>query len=227
VHKSARDHMALCITTYLRRDRHYDVLDFGSFSGAQRGMTHRRQLQGYNVTYTGVDIRPGPNVDVVMKKPYRLPFRSKSFDLVVTGQTFEHIPFIWTSFLEICRVLRPSGLIFLTAPSRGNPHFFLDPWRFYPDSMRSLAAISRMKLREAHTDLPPLKPGTDRLDYKNIDEERAYWGDTVGVFQKPERYSKLVAVVREVNVWWANRVGGIDHVPAPKALPARSKVSST
>lgn len=227
MHPSQRAHINLCIQTYLRKDRHYDVVDFGSFNATGGGLawTHRGQLDGYDVTYTGVDVRPGPNVDLVMKQPYRVPLKSNVADLIITGSTFEHIPFFWTSFLELCRVLRPEGLIFFTAPSRGNVHFALDPWRFYPDAMRSLAAFGRVKLREAHTDFPPTFPGTDRWDYSGIDDKRDYWGDTVAVFQKPRRYSKLVRVVRELNIAWANRVGGIEHVPAPKPLRARRDVT--
>ncbi len=54
--------------------------------------------------------------------------------------------------------LAPGGLIFLTAPSRGHVHDQMDCWRYYPDSMRALAAFARLKLKEAHTDLPPRKP---------------------------------------------------------------------
>jgi SAM-dependent methyltransferase len=217
--------MALCIETYLKKKRHYDVLDFGSHSGTEGAWTHRDQLAAYNVTYTGVDIMPGPNVDVVMAKPYRLPFKSNSFDLIVSGATFEHIPFLFTSFLEISRVLRPTGLIFFVAPSRGHAHFNPDPWRFYPDSMRSLAAHSRMHLKEAHTDFPPRIPDSERHDYQQIDTTNAYWGDTVGVFQKPKHYSKTIAVIREINVWWSNRVGDLGHVPRPKPLPGRDQVA--
>ena len=130
------------------------MLDFGS-QAAGNMRTHREALDGYDVTYTGVDVATGENVDLVMRKPYRIPARSNSFDLVITGSAFEHIPFMWASFLEISRVLRPGGLIFLTAPSRGHIHFDVDCWRFYPDSMRALAAFARMTLLEAHTDLPP------------------------------------------------------------------------
>lgn len=110
----------------------------------------------------------------------------------ITGSAFEHIPFMWASFLEISRVLRPGGLIFLTAPSRGHIHFDMDCWRFYPDSMRALAAFSRMNLLEAHTDMPPKHP-RGGVDYALVDYDRNYWGDTVGVFRKPRHYSRQCA----------------------------------
>ncbi|MCW2494667.1 class I SAM-dependent methyltransferase [Jatrophihabitans sp.] len=219
MHNTQMAHMQLSIDTYLRRDRHYDVLDFGS-QAAGNGHTHRELLEGYDVTYTGVDVTAGENVDVVMRKPYRLPMKTNSFDLVITGSAFEHIPFMWASFLEISRVVRPGGLIFLTAPSRGHIHFEMDCWRFYPDSMRALAAFARMELVEAHTDMPPKGEG-GRVDYTEVSFPRNYWGDTVGVFRKPLRYSYLVRGIREVVVWWANRIGGIEKTPRKYGSKAR------
>jgi SAM-dependent methyltransferase len=210
--------MSFCIDTYLRKGRHYRVVDLGSRISTGQGATHRDLLADYDTTITGVDILAGRNVDVVMKRPYRLPLKSNSADVIISGQAFEHIPFFWATFLEMARVLAPGGLIFLTAPSRGNLHDVHDCWRFYPDGMRSLAAFARLKCKEAHTDLPRSKPGSVRLDYAAIDDVNYYWGDTVGVFQKPRKYSKRVAIVREAVVWWANHVGDLDEPP-----PARRK----
>ncbi|SHG62597.1 Methyltransferase domain-containing protein [Jatrophihabitans endophyticus] len=223
MHTSAMNHMRLSVEQYLKRDRHYDVLDFGS-QAAGNGRTHREVLVDHDVTYTGVDVVAGENVDIVMAKPYRIPARARSFDVVITGSAFEHIPFMWASFLEIARVLRPGGLVFLTAPSRGHIHFDMDCWRFYPDSMRALAAFARMQLLEAHTDMPPKHP-RGGVDYARVDYERNYWGDTVGVFRKPQEYSMLVAPVREVIVWWANRVNGIEHVPRKYGTKKRFRVA--
>jgi SAM-dependent methyltransferase len=223
MHTSALAHMQLSVDTYLKKGRHYDVLDLGS-QAAGNMRTHREVLVGYDVDYVGVDVVDGPNVDIVMTKPYRIPVKSNSFDLVITGSAFEHIPFMWASFLEVARVLRPGGLVFLTAPSRGHIHFDLDCWRFYPDSMRALAAFARMDLLEAHTDMPPKHP-RGGVDYAGVDYDRNYWGDTVGVFRKPQKYSLAVRPVREVVIWWANRVNGIDHVPRKYGSKKRYRVA--
>jgi len=223
MHTSAMNHMQLSVDQYLTKGRHYDVLDFGS-QAAGNGRTHREVLVDHDVNYVGVDVVAGENVDVVMKKPYRIPMKSNSFDLVITGSAFEHIPFMWASFLEITRVLRPGGLIFLTAPSRGHIHFDMDCWRFYPDSMRALAAFARINLLEAHTDMPPKHP-RGGVDYAGVDYDRNYWGDTAGVFRKPENYSVLIRPVREVIIWWANRVNGIEHVPRKYGTKDRFRVA--
>lgn len=223
MHPSARAHMRMCIERYLSPDRHYRVLDFGSRISRGQTWTHRDLLEGYDCTVRGSDIAAGRNVDIVMREPYRLPLRSESVDVVITGQAFEHIPFFWASFLELARVLRSRGLLFLTAPSRGHVHDAQDCWRYYPDAMRSLAAFSRLHLREASTDFPPTGDGR-RHDYAAIETDKYYWGDTVGVFQKPRDYSLLITLARTPIVWWANRVGGLDHIPRPTPAKDHSHI---
>jgi SAM-dependent methyltransferase len=213
VHASAMAQMRRCVDTYLSRSRRYRVVDFGSrISDGQRS-SHRDMLAEYDVDYVGVDIDAGRNVDVVMKRPYKIPLRSNSVDVVISGQVFEHVPFFWASFMELARILRPGGLIFVTVPSRGHTHDAYDCWRFYPDGMRAIAATSRLELLEGRTDFPPTTDGR-RFDYAGIDQTRAYWGDTVGVFRKPTKYPDLeVWLFRTVAVWWANRIGDLSGVP--------------
>jgi SAM-dependent methyltransferase len=101
----------------------------------------------------GVDMEPGPGVDIVVHKPYRYPISSRSADLVISGQSFEHMEFFWLAWLEMCRIVRPGGLIFLLAPSRGPEHRYpVDCWRFYPDGFRALAKWAGVCLLEVSTD---------------------------------------------------------------------------
>src|ERR1700758_690440 len=75
----------------------------------------------------------------------------------------------------MCRIVRPGGLIFLIAPSRGPEHRYpVDCWRFYPDGYRALARFGGMTLSEVSTDWEP-----------HLAPDSAMWGDTVGVFEKP------------------------------------------
>ncbi len=64
----------------------------------------------------------------------------------------------------------------MIAPSRGSEHRYpVDCWRFYPDSYRALASYGKITLVEVSTDWGP-----------HSDESSSEWGDTVGVFLKPE-----------------------------------------
>jgi SAM-dependent methyltransferase len=218
--------MERCIERYMEKGRRYRVLDFGSGTSPKQTLTHRELLREYDCDYTGVDVRAGNNIDVVMEKPYRIPLKSRSFDIVLSGQVFEHVPFFWASLLEIARVMKPGAHFFMTVPSRGHVHSTYDCWRVYPDGLRAMAAWSRLRLREGSTDFPPTigeRTGERRRkkhDYEAIDSEDHYWGDTVGVFQKPARYPTLrAAVLRWPVLLWANRIGGLEGVPRPKARP--------
>ena len=205
--------MGLSIERYLDAGRTYKVLDFGSGISRQQTLTHRSLLGEYDCEYTGVDIRAGDNIDVVMTKPYRIPLPSRSFDVVLSGQVFEHVPFFWASLLEIARVMKPRAYFFMTVPSRGHEHSTYDCWRVYPDGLRAMAAWSRLTLREGFTDFPPTAGGR-KHDFKAIDDTYYYWGDTVGVFQKPARYPSLRAAVLRAPVrLWANRIADLEGVP--------------
>lgn len=230
MHRSAYEQMALCVQEYLPPSGRHRVVDLGSRISGNQTRTHRGLLAGHDVDYVGVDVADGPNVDVVMTRPYRIPVKSGSADVVLSGQAFEHIPFFWASMLEIARVLRPGGHAFVTAPSRGHVHDAQDCWRYYPDGFRALAAHARLELREAYTDFPPSRGIWH--DYGSIDAGAAYWGDSVGVFRRPlpdrrpvTRLKNRLAgfAVRETAVWWANRAGGVDRVPLPRPLDGRAR----
>lgn len=147
------------------------VVDIGSYdvNGSYRSLFDQPQWR-----YVGVDLEAGPGVDVVLRSPYRLPMASGSVDLVISGQAFEHVEFFWVTWLEMVRVLKPGGMIFLIAPSRGPEHRYpQDCWRFYPDGYRALAKYGGCTLLEVSTDWEP-HPDPGSRD----------WGDTVGVFRK-------------------------------------------
>jgi SAM-dependent methyltransferase len=217
--------MALCVERYMPNDRHYRVVDLGARLSPGQALTHRQLLADRDVEYVGLDVQTGKNVDFVMRKPYRLPVPSNSADVLVSGQVFEHIPFMWASMLEIARILRPGGYAFITAPSRGHQHSTYDCWRYYPDGYRALAAYSALTLREVHTDFPP--KNAQRHDYGRIDASKSYWGDSVGVFQKPANYPRTrLWLVRTVTRWWANHIADLEGTPLPERSPERERVAA-
>jgi SAM-dependent methyltransferase len=224
LHPSAHAQMRLSIERYMEKGQRYRVLDFGSGTSPRQTLTHRSLLADYDCDYTGVDVREGNNIDIVMKKPYRIPLKSRSVDVVLSGQVFEHVPFFWASLLEIARVMKPRAYFFMTVPSRGHIHSTYDCWRVYPDGLRAMAAWSRLTLLEAFTDFPPPinqgAGGRRKHIFTQIDSKNYYWGDTVGVFQRPVRYPSVrAAVLRGAVLRWVNQIGGLKGVPVPGADP--------
>lgn len=173
MHLSSYRHMEQLVARYLDApQRSLHILDLGSYdvNGSYRPLFSR---PGW--CYRGVDLTAGPNVDIVLKTPYSLPLPAETEDVIISGQAFEHIEFFWVAWLELVRVLKPEGMIFLIAPSRGEEHRYpVDCWRFYPDGFRALADYAALELVDVHTDWNP-----------DADPGSAQWGDTVGVFRKP------------------------------------------
>lgn len=171
MHSSSYEHMRRLVEGRLDRNAPLRVLDIGSYDV---NGSYRTLFDAAGWSYLGVDLSEGPGVDVVLKDPYQLPLASGSFDLVISGQAFEHVEFFWHSWFEMLRVLRTGGEIFLIAPSRGPEHRYpQDCWRFYPDGYRALAKLGGCELVSVHTDWEP-----------DPDPGSSVWGDTVGVFRK-------------------------------------------
>ncbi len=226
MHSTQYLHMAQSIQRHLDKDREYRVLELGSRNPRESDKTHRTQLAGYRTKYIGVDLLAGHNVDIVMSRPYSIPVPSRSTDVVIAGSVFEHVPFVWTTMLEIGRVLRPGGLAFVSAPSRGHEHNVYDCWRYYPDGYRALAAWSGFDLLEVFTDLPPRLPNSYHYDYAAIDNGNSYWGDSIAVFRRPAHgYPSLrLAGLRLANKLWANAHPDLEGIPRPVEDAARREV---
>lgn len=176
MHFSSYEHMQDVVNRHLGVKRPLSVIDIGAYdvNGSYRPLFDLPQVQ-----YRGIDLEAGPGVDIVLNSPYRFPLASKSVDVIVSGQAFEHVEFFWLTWLEMDRVLKPGGMIFLIAPSRGSEHRYpQDCWRFYPDGYRALAKYTNVELLEVTTDWQP-----------HPDPGSSEWGDTVGVFRKPKNRS--------------------------------------
>ena len=128
------------------------VLDVGSMGN--RASSYRALFASPAFEYVGLDLADGPNVDLVPPDPYRWDSLGReSFDLVISGQAFEHNPYFWITAAEIARVLVEGGLTVIIAPSRGPVHRHpFDCWRFYPDSWSVLCQYVGLELLESSVD---------------------------------------------------------------------------
>jgi SAM-dependent methyltransferase len=150
------------------------ILDVGSAS-IEGGVTYRDLFASAAWNYLGLDADRAPNVDLVVKDPYHWrELADASFDVVVSGQAFEHIEWPWLTIMEIARVLKPAGLAAITAPSSGHVHRYpTDCWRYYPDGFPALAKYAGLSLIE------------NDVDFSYAFGESAVWGDAFTILQKP------------------------------------------
>jgi ubiquinone/menaquinone biosynthesis C-methylase UbiE len=61
-----------------------------------------------------------PPAALVHGDAQRLPFADDCFDLIVSCETIEHVPDVRLAILEMHRVTRPGGKLFLTTPNYAN-----------------------------------------------------------------------------------------------------------
>jgi len=113
----------------LGRHRAGLVLDFGA------GHTPKELLCPHVVYLDAVQYEW---TDVVCTRA-RLPFRDQTFDAVVSQAVFEHLEDPHYTARELCRILRPGGLIHLDTAFMQPLHG--DPWHFFNMTQHGLRKV--------------------------------------------------------------------------------------
>jgi len=155
-----------------------NVLDVGSYdvNGGYKHFFTDKKFQ-----YTGLDIAAGPNVDIVPQCPYLWKeIESESFDVVISGQAFEHIEFPWLTISEIARVLKKNGLLCIIVPRLSARHRYpVDTYRYDTDGIIALARYAGLTALHASMNLGP--KGCIHEFYSNE-------GDTMLIAKKPSSW---------------------------------------
>lgn len=129
----------------------YSILELGS-----RGAEKNPRFKNYS-EYIGFDIHPGKNVDVT-GDIHRLSqyFPGKQFDVIYTVSVFEHLAMPWKAVLEINKVMKTGGLLYIsTHPAWPAHELPWDFWRFSSESFKALFnRATGFKLLEAREGLP-------------------------------------------------------------------------
>jgi len=144
--------MSQFVEKYLDKNTPIRILDVGSREVVNSG-TYKQYFNNDKWEYVGADIEAGDNVDLVMSNPYVIPVPDNSFDVIISGQTLEHVKFFWLTLTEISKKLKPGGMLCIIVPSTGQVHRFpVDCWRFYEDGMISMAEWMGLEVLVARVD---------------------------------------------------------------------------
>ena len=158
MHKSSFQSMEKFKNNYLNPEDSLNILDIGSYDASDTSYNYGRFLREDNWKYRGMDIYNWIEIE------------DSSFDVVISGQAFEHMEFFWKAIKEIERILKPGGLCCIIAPSAGpvhkNPY---DCFRFTDNGMKQVANYVGLQTLEC---------------YVNDDEIAYPWYDCVLIARK-------------------------------------------
>lgn len=118
------------------------VLEVGTIAGGEHNYSGIFQARGCELSecYMTLDIREGAHYVVDGYDWDGVP--KNAFDVVVSGQVFEHDKFFWKTLANIREVCKPNALVMIIVPSRGGVHRFpLDCYRFYEDASIPFAEL--------------------------------------------------------------------------------------
>lgn len=152
MHYTSYQKMRYFKETYLNPNDTLKILDIGSFDRSGE-YNYGNILNEKKWTYHGLDLKKGKNVDIVVENPYDWrEIEDETYDVVISGQAFEHIEFFWLTLEQIDRILKPGGFVCIIAPSAGpvhrNPY---DCYRFGEDGMKAMAEYINLRVIETGT----------------------------------------------------------------------------
>lgn len=199
-------------TSLLGINPNYEILEIGS----QNVNGSLRDIFPPGIAYTGVDFVAGNGVDIILADPYTLPFEDNSMDVILSSSVFEHSELFWVLYLEIMRVLKPSGVFYLNVPSNGDVHKWpVDCWRFYPDSGKAL--VTWGKRNGINSAL--LESYTSKQSKGDI------WNDFVAVILKDEQFvpSFPNRITNTKEDFWNGYQYGIEDVLRPASISEDQK----
>jgi len=153
---------------YILPDEKLTIVDIGGRDGdpnLTRSYTPIWSDKAEN--YYVVDIRGGYNVTHLMKSEYEIPFDDCSVDLLVSGQTLEHVRNPFRMIAEMKRILKIGSIMIIIAPSAGPRHDKLDCWRFMDDGFRAIADEVGLHVLADWVDTTPYIPGSPNADWRD------------------------------------------------------------
>ena len=126
---------------YLKDKNDYKILDIGSRNVDPSIQKDYRYIFQDKHRYYGMDIEPGHNVDIVGFDELN---KVGTFDVVISGQTLEHVKRPWDWLKMISQF--SDKWICIIAPHTFHEHRFpIDTYRYFPDGMRDLFEYAGIK----------------------------------------------------------------------------------
>lgn len=140
---------------YLDENLSLKILDVGSLDTSGEDYNYKSIFKDNpNWLYVGLDFQEGDNVDILVNDIYNwIELEDSSYDVIISGQLFEHLEYFWLTMNEINRVLKPGGFCCIIAPQGGPKHGAAetDCYRFTEDGLRAMAKYVNFEVLHTST----------------------------------------------------------------------------
>ena len=118
-----------------------------------------RELFPENKHYAGIDIVPGPTVDLLCNA-HDIPLEDASLDVILCAEMLEHDSSPQLTFKEIGRLLKPGGTLVISARAVDFPfHCPPDYWRFTHEDFEALFFLAGLDVVVIEDDWSAVDPG--------------------------------------------------------------------
>ena len=187
------------------------VVDLG---GRNVNGSLRSFFEEKGMTFICIDMEADKSVDIVIPPGDKLPFEDGSVDLIVSTSCFEHDPCFWLTFKEMTRIIKPTGYIYINAPTSGPYHTYPgDNWRFYSDAGQALAFWSGKQM--SNETIYPVKV----VETFNILGQE--WNDFVCVWKRVDIEDKETTITVHNEI--LNNIGILEQTINNYGLQTRKK----
>ena len=179
MHKNSHSKMEWFKNNYLDNSKRLSILDVGSLDTTGT-YNYSDIFREQKWKYTGLDFESGHNVHLVVKDIYNWrEIKSNSYDVIISGQFFDHLEFFWKTLDEIKRVLKPNGYLCIIVPSAGPKHGGELPncYIFKEDGLKAMAKSIGLDVLHVSIDTR---------------EEAEPWCDACLIARKPKPKPKVV-----------------------------------
>ena len=157
MHKNSHSKMEWFKNNYLSTSDYLNILDVGSLDAAG-DYNYSDIFNEKNWKYTGLDVKAGNNVDIVVTDIYNwFEIEDDTYDVIISGQFCEHLEYFWLTMNQIERVLKPEGILCIIVPSAGHKHGGdeLNCYRFHEDGLKALAKYVNLEILNVSVDNRP------------------------------------------------------------------------
>lgn len=187
------------------------VIDIG---GRNVNGSLRSFFEDKGMKFLCVDMEADKSVDIVTPPGEKLPFEDGSVDLIVSTSCFEHDPCFWMTFKEMTRIIKPTGYIYINAPTSGPYHGYPgDNWRFYSDAGQALAYWSSKQI--SNENIFPVKV----VETFNVLGD--CWNDFVCVWKRVDIENKETTITTNLDI--IKNIGILEKTINEYGLQTRKK----